>query len=152
MTAVSGAFVAYEIDIARLEPKFLDLYFKIPHNWKSLGGQSSGTNVRRQSLHFNQFEAHEIPLPPLVEQRRIVARIEAFAAQIDEAKRLRKEAVEDAEALIEGAGSELAQRHSKQTITIEDLVGIAGLKNGKSVKSVPDAELPRCVTLSSMRR
>lgn len=106
---MSGAFVAYEIDTTRLEPRFLDLYFKIPKNWKGLGGQSSGTNVRRQSLHPNQFEAHEIPLPPLAEQRRIVARIEALAAQIDEAKRLRKEAVDEAEAM---QGSAIAQQLS----------------------------------------
>lgn len=98
---MSGAFVAYEIDNSRLDPSFLDLYFKIPQNWKNLGGQSSGTNVRRQSLHPAQFEAHEIPLPSLPEQRRIVARIEALAAEIDEAKRLRREAVEEAGALVE---------------------------------------------------
>ena len=40
-----------------------------------------------------------IPLPPLEEQRRIVARIEALMARVREARRLRKEATEDAERL-----------------------------------------------------
>jgi type I restriction enzyme S subunit len=42
---------------------------------------------------------YEIPLPPLAEQRRVVARIEELAAQIHEARTLRQKAVEEAEAL-----------------------------------------------------
>jgi len=40
-----------------------------------------------------------IPLPPLSEQRRIVARIEELMSRVREAKRLRREALEDAERL-----------------------------------------------------
>ena len=42
----------------------------------------------------------EIPLPPLAEQRRVVARIEELAAQIHEARTLRHQAAEEAEALL----------------------------------------------------
>jgi type I restriction enzyme S subunit len=42
-----------------------------------------------------------IPLPPLQEQRRIVARIEELAARIEEARGLRREAVEEVEKLWE---------------------------------------------------
>jgi type I restriction enzyme, S subunit len=41
----------------------------------------------------------EIPLPPLAEQRRIVARIEQLAAKIEEARILRQQAAEAIEAL-----------------------------------------------------
>ena len=91
---MSGAFIAYEIDQSKLEPRFLDWYFKVSTVWKGIGGQSSGTNVRRQSLHPSQFEAATIPLPPLEEQRRIVARVEALAARIEEARGLRKYTLE----------------------------------------------------------
>jgi type I restriction enzyme S subunit len=40
-----------------------------------------------------------IPLPPMAEQRRVVARIEELAAQIHEARTLRHQAAEEAEAL-----------------------------------------------------
>jgi type I restriction enzyme S subunit len=43
--------------------------------------------------------ACEIPLAPLAEQRRIVARIEELGAKIEEARRLRKQALEEADAL-----------------------------------------------------
>ena len=42
----------------------------------------------------------QIPLPPLEEQQRIVARIESLTAKIEEARVLRKQAVEEAEAIV----------------------------------------------------
>lgn len=97
---LSGAFVTYEIDRDKLDPSFLAYYFKVPAHWKAIGSQSTGTNVRRQSLHPSQFEAATIPLPPLEVQRRLVARIEAVAALVAEAQALRKEAVDEAEGLM----------------------------------------------------
>jgi type I restriction enzyme S subunit len=86
---MSGAFVAYEHDQSRVDSRFLDWYFRAPSGWQRIGRQSTGTNVRRQSLHPDQFEASEILLPSLAEQRRIVARIEELALKIKEAQRLR---------------------------------------------------------------
>lgn len=93
---MSGAFVAYEPVAPIIEPKFLDWYFRTPSNWQRVGRQSTGTNVRRQSLHPEQFEATEIPLPPIDEQRRIVARIEELAAKVEEARGLRSSTANEA--------------------------------------------------------
>ncbi|MGH9428663.1 MAG: hypothetical protein ACRD2L_20425, partial [Terriglobia bacterium] len=96
---LSGAFMVYELDKTRLDPRYLNYYFKLQKVWEAIGGQSTGTNVRRRSLHPDQFEIATIPLPSLEEQRRIVARIEELAVKIEEARRLRREAVEETEAL-----------------------------------------------------
>ena len=96
---MSGAFVVYELNHERIDQTFLDYFFKVPAHWQS-GNQSSGTNVRRQSLHSSQFGQAEIPLPPLAEQKRLVARIEKLAAKIHEASTIRHQAVEEAEALL----------------------------------------------------
>ncbi len=96
---MSGAFVAYEVDQTQIDPKFLDYYFKQEPVWKSIGSQSTGTNVRRRSLHPTQFEKATIPFPPLTEQRRIVAHIESLAARVNEAQCLREEADLEAEVL-----------------------------------------------------
>src|SRR5690606_35257557 len=47
------------------------------------------------------------PLPPLDEQRRIVARVEELMARVREAKRLRQQAKEDAERLMQAALAEV---------------------------------------------
>jgi type I restriction enzyme S subunit len=96
---MSGAFVVYEPNRELIDPNFLDYFFKVPTHWQTIGSQSSGTNVRRQSLHPTQFEKAEVPLPQLTEQRRVVARIDALAAQVREAKLLRQKAIEETEAL-----------------------------------------------------
>jgi type I restriction enzyme, S subunit len=95
---MSNAFVVYKLKLDRIDPRFLDYFFKVSSHWKLIGSQSTGTNVRRQSLHPMQFEKAEIPLPTLSEQRRIVALIEELAAQINEARTLREQADEEAEA------------------------------------------------------
>lgn len=64
---MSGAFVVYGLNLKRVDPKFLDYFFKVPAHWQSIGSQSTGTNVRRKSLHPTQFENAEIPLPPVLE-------------------------------------------------------------------------------------
>ena len=49
------------------------------------------------------FWQQQFLFPPLDEQRRLVARIEALAAKIEEARGLRRLAVEEAEALTKSA-------------------------------------------------
>jgi len=98
---MSGAFVVYEIDRSRVDPRYLNYYFKVPVHWENIGRQSTGTNVRRRSLHPNQFEATGLPLPPLVEQRRIVAKIDELAAKIEEASTLRQQTAEETDAFMD---------------------------------------------------
>jgi type I restriction enzyme S subunit len=54
----------------------------------------------KTELKAKRFLPIPIPLPPLAEQRRIVARIEELAAQINDARKLRRQAVKEAEAFI----------------------------------------------------
>jgi type I restriction enzyme S subunit len=97
---VSPEFPVFEIDESRLSPRFLGFYFQIPRVWESVSGGSTGTNVRRRRLNPVDFLKQEIPLPPLAEQRRVVARIEELGAQIHEARTLRRQAAEEAETLL----------------------------------------------------
>ena len=59
---------------------------------------SEGT-TNRVRLKEENFLRMSIPLPPLAEQQRIVARIEEVTAKIGEARELRRQAVEETEAL-----------------------------------------------------
>jgi type I restriction enzyme, S subunit len=66
---------------------------------------------------------YTIPLPPLDEQRRLVARIEALAAKIEEARGLRRLAVEEAEALAKSYLDHAYESAAKeyQTVRLADL-------------------------------
>ncbi len=55
---------------------------------------------RGYARHFSILKEKEIPLPSIGEQKRVVARLEKLLAKIDEAKRLRAEALEAVQSLL----------------------------------------------------
>jgi type I restriction enzyme S subunit len=94
---VSGDFPVFDINSDRLEPKYLEWKSKTEEFVDLCRAASEGT-TNRVRLKEGKFLRLSISLPPLPEQRRIVAKIEALAARIDEARRLRKQ-VRDQELL-----------------------------------------------------
>ncbi len=66
--------------------------------------------VGQQRVPQEFLERYPIPLPPLEEQRRIVVRIEELMEQVREARRLREEAKEDADRLMQTALAEVFPR------------------------------------------
>jgi hypothetical protein len=58
--------------------------------------------VRRRRLHPEDFLRRKIPLRPVAEQQRVVASIEEVAVQIRMARGLRKQATDEADALVTG--------------------------------------------------
>ena len=75
---------------------------------QELGQSGSGSTFN--AITKKELSAIPIPLPPLDAQRRIVARIEALMSRMREAKRLRQQAKEDAERLMQAALAEVFPR------------------------------------------
>jgi type I restriction enzyme S subunit len=101
---VSGEFPAFIPVPGKIDVEYLKYWFRLPSVIATVDADCSGsTPLTRNRFKENFFLALEIPLPPLAEQRRVVARIEELAAQIHEARTLRHQAVEEAEALLPGA-------------------------------------------------
>jgi len=96
---VSNEFPTFDAVTTRIEPGYLGWFFKQKRVWQALASDNKGIGARRERLHPDRLLAHEIPLPPLVEQRRVVARIEAIAAKLDEARSLRSQSLHAAEVI-----------------------------------------------------
>lgn len=92
---VSSHYFLFQIDNAVLNRRFLDFFIRTPTFRDQVSAQGS-TNYA--AIRPNDVLGYEISLPPLEEQRCIVARIEGLVAKIDEASRLRRVAVEEAKA------------------------------------------------------
>jgi type I restriction enzyme S subunit len=75
-------------------------YFKTEEGLRQLVKICPGSAGRNRVLSIKRIPEVLVPLPPLVEQRGIVAQIEELAAQIHEARALRHQAAEEAEALL----------------------------------------------------
>ncbi len=97
---VTNDFPLFEANTERLELAYLGWLCRTQGFVDLCVGASEGS-TNRVRLKEDRFLTLEIPLPPLAEQRRIVARIEALAGEIEEAKRLRREAAEEGAALYE---------------------------------------------------
>ncbi len=100
---VSGEFPTFQAISEILDIEFLKLWFRLPSTIKQVEENCTGsTPLTRNRFKENFFLDLEIPLPPLPEQRRIVAHIEALTAKIEETKRLKKQIEQDSDKLLLG--------------------------------------------------
>jgi type I restriction enzyme S subunit len=94
---VSGHYFLFVPEEERLIRQYLDWYAKTPEFRCQVAAKGS-TNYA--AIRPGDVLDYEIPLPPLSEQKRIVARIEELAAKIEEARGLRKLTVEETEVIV----------------------------------------------------
>lgn len=113
---VTNDFPLFDVAQDRLDPAFLGWMSKTKSFVELCKRASEGT-TNRVRLSEERFKALEIPLPPLDEQRRIVARIEELAAKVEEAKTLRHAAEQEVVTLPRAL---LSHGKSKRTIRVGD--------------------------------
>lgn len=87
-----------------IEPRWVAFWFGISKP------SPTGTSATLPSIRRQDLKDHPIPLPPIEEQRRIVARVEELIERVREAKRLRQQVMEDAERLWQSALAETFPR------------------------------------------
>jgi type I restriction enzyme S subunit len=98
---VSDKFPTYEIDLDIINPQFLGYYFQTPQLADKAQDMSKGAAaISKLTLNPPQFWDLIIPLPPLPEQKRIVAKIAELDTKIKESIKLRQQATYEAEALM----------------------------------------------------
>lgn len=101
----SHRFPTFRADEPRLDSRFLLAYLKTHEGRALLGKVSPGGAGRNRTLSKPTFLNQLVPLPPLAQQRRVVAQIEELSAQIREARAVRQQASEETEALLLSASA-----------------------------------------------
>ena len=101
---VSSHYFLFHVDDSVLDRNFLSYFVRTPAFDDQVSAQGS-TNYA--AIRPQQVLEYEIPLPPLHEQRRIVAYIEELASRIEEARGLRAKAVGEAEMLWEASSDRI---------------------------------------------
>src|SRR5258708_1729207 len=100
---VSNEFPCFKVKQDRIDGQYVWKYFSKSSDWnEALDLSSGGTPTSRNRLKEEKLLEMKIPLPSVEEQHRIVARIEELAAKIEEARGLRRNAVEEAEKILAG--------------------------------------------------
>jgi len=92
-------FFLFDVHKDKVLPGYLAAIFKGNYLESQLGAQARGT-TGYAAVRPKHLLAAKIPLPPLEEQRRIVARIEELAAKVEAARALRQQASEEMDALV----------------------------------------------------
>ncbi len=106
---VSGEFPTFVPKPDKIDVRFLRYWFRLSGTLNRVNEDCSGsTPLTRNRFKEQFFLALEIPLPPLAEQQRIVARIEVLAAKIAEARSLRQQVTKEADALVTSIHGKLA--------------------------------------------
>lgn len=134
---VSNEFPCFSIRSDRLDSRYLWRYFSRASVWdEALGLSTGGTPTSRNRLKEQRLLAMAIPLPPLHEQRRIVARIEEVAGKIEEARRLRQISLDEQTALISSLHVSLA---NTRVVRLADLLTLDETQE----RVQPDKEYPQ---------
>lgn len=97
---VSSHYFLFTVNQQRLDRGFLDYYIRTPGFRDQVGARGSTNYAAIRPAHVL---AYTIPLPPLAEQRRIVAKIDELAAKIAEAQTTRERTLVEAGFLMTSA-------------------------------------------------
>jgi type I restriction enzyme S subunit len=83
-------------------PEWVYLFVRQP-SFRAAAAEHFTGSVGQQRVPESFLATYLLPLPPLSEQRRIVARIEELAIRIERARRLRQKAAQEVEAVMPSA-------------------------------------------------
>jgi type I restriction enzyme S subunit len=103
---VSSHYFLFTPDVSNIDPEFLGYFVKTPAFRDQVTARGS-TNYA--AIRPHHVLGYEIPLPPLAEQRRIVAKIERLAAKIEEARGLQDGVKKSARAALRSEFSRIAR-------------------------------------------
>lgn len=120
---VSSHYFLFEINEARLDRRYLGYYVRTHKFGDQIAAQGT-TNY--SAIRPSHVLGYSIPLPPLSEQRRIVARIDELVAKVEEARALRRMAWKETSKLWEQAASKVLLNLEAPRLPIGLVVRVLG--------------------------
>jgi len=99
---VSNDFPLFDIDATRVLPRFVEWLTKTASFVDLCRSASEGT-TNRVRLQEDRFLRLDVALPPLPEQRRIVAKLDLLSAKVEEARALRAKGIEESKLILSSA-------------------------------------------------
>jgi len=108
---VSSHYFLFEVNRDQLDRNFLGYFIKTPDFFDQVSARGTTNYAAIRPSHVLEYQ---ISLPPLEEQRRIVAKIDELVGKIEEARRLRQQAAEEAEALPDSMMNETVKKASSK--------------------------------------
>jgi len=118
--AASNEFPTFLLDDTKIATRWMYWLTRMADFSQRCADLSRGTSGKNR-VRPEQFLNVQIPLPPLAEQRRIVARIDELAGKIGEALRLGAETLRDANTLIASLNTDLARG---ATVRLKDIIAL----------------------------
>jgi len=122
-------FFLFDVQTDRVLPQYLHYIFISNYLEPQLNKEAKGT-TGYAAVRPKHLLAAEIPLPPMDEQRRIVAHIDALAEQIAAARGLRYGAVEEAEALLNAAKNDVFSDEYVASFPAVSLGDVSDIQSG----------------------
>jgi len=114
---VSNEFPIFKLDNEKIISEYLVYWFALPHIQKRVeadcSGSTPGTRNRYKEIFFLSIQ---LPLPSIDEQQTIVSNIQSVSKKINEAKRLRQEILDDAQAMLLSAFQQIIEGAEYQTM------------------------------------
>ncbi|MHC5675617.1 restriction endonuclease subunit S [Nostoc sp.] len=118
-TLVSSNMCLADFDTDICLPNFFQLLFRLPTVYKRLTDASIGTTNRQYLKPIELLKVVRLHIPPLEEQRRILARVDELVGKIEEVRVLRQKALEETEAFVTSLHLSLAD---SKIVTLDEIL------------------------------
>lgn len=144
----SHRFLTCVADKRQADAKFLSYWFQRGEGLAALQQASPGGAGRNRTLGVEKLAQIAVPIPPLQEQRRIVARIEALATKVKEARALRDNSAAESRALMPAAVSAFERIWLSTNTKLGS--GVLSYKNGLSRRPSGEEDGPIVLRLADV--
>jgi type I restriction enzyme S subunit len=135
----------------RIDASWARWWFLSERGLELIGQASPGSAGRNRTLAIERFEALEIPLPPIEEQRRVAASLDRLANEAARLREARQLTTRHLEALTASRMSEIFAETNTAVLPIEALAEVRGGIQ-KSSDRAPGAHPVRYLTVAHVGR